>query len=434
MADFDLFPLDETERSLRDAAHRFARDLIRPAAAELDRMPPEQRVGPDSPYFRVLRAFKEQGFHRIGMPAGASGDEEPPSTLARYLIYEELGWGSLGLGTALGVDGLPFALAAMLGDSRVQAELVRPWLEDTAGRYHGCWGVTEPDHGSDYLLFAREPDVAGFGRGNVQAVRDGDDWRVSGQKAAWVSSAPVATHCALHAQVRGSEDLARGVLLVVPLDSEGVSRGPVMDMLGARDDPQGELFFDNVRVPGHYALVPEPDFYRPFMDQLLCLTSVGLGAMCVGVARAAWEEALGYAQQRIQGGVPLTHHKNIRLKLYAMFEKVETARAYVRAAMAHVHGSLFERRSFDASPPHARAAQIYAKRVAFEVAHEAVQVFGAAGLAGDSLVQKLFRDARCALIEDGTLEVLALDAVNDLVGDLTPRRGAAGVRAAASRT
>ena len=188
-------------------------------------------------------------------------------------------------------------------------------------------------------------------------------------------------------------------------------------MLGVHDGPQGELFFDGVFVPERNVLIPPGPRYPVFVDQLLCLTSALMSNVAVGVARAAFEEALTYARERVQGGGPLTRHKNIQLTLYAMFERVETARAYSRAVLTHTQTNLLGATSeaLGASPRHARAAQVFAKRVAYEVAHDAVQVFGAQGLSRDSLIEKLFRDTRSLLIEDGTLEVLALDAARDLI-------------------
>lgn len=186
-------------------------------------------------------------------------------------------------------------------------------------------------------------------------------------------------------------------------------------MLGMRDDPQGELFFDNVRIPEHYVIVSPGFFYGIFCDQLLCLTSCGVGAFSVGLARAAFEEALNYARHRIQGGVPLVKHKNIKLKLYEMFEKIEIARYYVRKATEYTHRRILELRTNDASPRHARAAQIYAKKIAFEVANDALQIFGAYGLSREFIIEKLFRDARALQIEDGTVEVLSLEAGEDVV-------------------
>lgn len=294
-----------------------------------------------------------------------------------------------------------------------------PWIEDEEGKYHGCWGVTEPEHGSDYLIAWREEPstLERFGKGNVVAEKDGDEWVISGQKSAWVSSAPVATHCGLHAQVKGSKYLADGIFCIVPLDAEGVRKGKPVDMLGMRDDPQGELFFDGVRVPEHYVIVAPGFFYGVFVDQLLCLTSCGMGAFAVGLARACFEEALNYARQRMQGSEPLVKHKNIRLTLYRMFEKVETARYYVRKVTEYTHRRIIENQTADASPRHARAAQIYAKKVAYEVAHDALQIFGAYGLSKEFIIEKLFRDARCMLIEDGTVEVLSLEASKDVISN-----------------
>ncbi len=221
----------------------------------------------------------------------------------------------------------------------------------------------------------------------------------------------------MHAQLKDARNFLDQLFCIVPLDADGVKKGKPVDMLGMRDDPQGELFFDNVRIPEHYVVVAPGFFYGVFLDQLLCLTSCGIAAYSVGLARAAFEEALTYAKQRIQGGKAIAEHKNIKLKLYEMFEKVETARYYVRKAMEFTYRKIVEQKSFDASPRHARAAQVYAKKVAFEVANDALQIFGAYGLSKEFIIEKLFRDARSLLIEDGTVEVLSLEAADDVIAN-----------------
>lgn len=408
----DLDELSEEDELLRDEVHRFVEEVVRPASIELDRMPPEDRVKPSSPYFKVLREMKKLGYHKLHIAPDLGGPSLTP--LQRYIIMEELGWGSLGLATAVGVDSIPFASAALTGSEKLM-ELVSAWMEDTECRYHGCWGVTEPEHGSDYLMIIRDEDYMKYGKGNVTARKEGGEWIISGQKAAWVSAAPVATHCGLHVQLAEGRSLAEGMFCIVPLDIKGVEKGKPVDMLGMRDCPQGELFFNDVRIPEDYVAVPAGPFYGIFADQLLCLTSCAMGAFSVGLARAAFEEALRYARQRVQGGVPLVKHKNIKLALYRMFEKVESARYYVRKAMEYTHRKIFELRSFDASPRHARMAQVYAKRIAYEVADEALQVFGAYGLSKEMIIEKLFRDARALQIEDGTIEVLSLEAAEDVI-------------------
>lgn len=414
MAKFlDLDELSDDERMLKEEVHRFAKEVIRPAPIELDRMPPEERIKPDSPYFEVVKQMKKLGYHKMLLPEDMGGLGLSPLQIS--IVFEELAWGSLGFATSLGVDMIPFSCAALFGLPELYEEVVVPWLEDDKGKYHGCWCVTEPAHGSDYELFLRDENVDKYGKPDITAEKDGDEWVISGQKSAWVSSAPVATHGGVHVPIKGAKRLSDAIFCIVPLDEKhGVKKGKPSDMLGMRDDPQGELFFDNVRIPEHYVVVAPGPFYGIFCDQLVCMTSCGMGAYGVGLARAAFEEALNYARQRVQGGEPLIKHKNIKLKLYEMFEKIETARYYVRKVSEHVF-SRMTRRTNDASPRHAKTAQIYGKRIAFEVAHEALQIFGAYGLSKEFIIEKLFRDARCMIIEDFTIEVLGLEVAADVI-------------------
>ncbi|HUY85832.1 MAG TPA: acyl-CoA dehydrogenase family protein [Acidimicrobiales bacterium] len=412
----DLAGLGEDELLIREQAHRIAVEVLRPAAWELDRMTPQDRIAPGSPFFTTMSKLKSLGYHRMFLPPEAGGPQVPISPLAQSIVLEEFGWGSLGLATAFLVDMLPVLSMSLFGSEQLKNELMVPWVNDEDGNFHGCWAITEPDHGSDFLGL-RDGDASGYGRAQLVAEAVEGGWILRGQKSAWVSSGPIATHAAVHAQAGRQGDLFHSLFAVVPLDDPGVRRGLPADMLGVRDDPQGELFFDDVFVQDRYVLVPPGPFYPVFGDQLLCLTSSVISNVAVGVARAAFEEALNHARKRVQGGVPISNHKNIQLTLYSMFEKVETARTYCRAALAHTKGGTPGESpvAFGASPRHSRAAQIYAKRIAYEVAHDALQVFGAQGLRRDSLMEKLFRDARCLLIEDGTLEVLALDASRDLI-------------------
>ncbi len=417
MAFLDIAGLSEDERDVRDAVHRVAAEVLRPAAGELDRMQPAERVAAGSPFFSALRTLRSLGYHRMFLPPEAGGPAEPVSPRLQAIVLEELGWGSLGLATAFLVDLLPLVCAARYGSPSLRERLVVPWLEDDAGAFHGCWAVTEPDHGSDFMSSLRDGAAPGLGRGQLVARPADGGWVLSGQKAAWVSSGPIATHAAVHAQAGTDGDMAHGLFAIVALGEPGVRRGPPADMLGVRDEPQGEIFFDNVFVPDDAVLVPPSPFYAVFGDQLLCMTSAAIANVAVGVARAALEEALRYARERVQGGRAIAGHKNIQLTLYSMFERVETARAFSRAALDHVQRAVIGSPDggTGASPRHSRAAQVHAKRVAFDNAHDAVQVWGALGLNRASLVEKLFRDARCLLVEDGTLEVLALDAAIDLI-------------------
>jgi alkylation response protein AidB-like acyl-CoA dehydrogenase len=414
----DLADLSDDERVLRQEAHRIAVEVLRPAAWSLDRMTPAERIVPASPFFVAMATLKSLGYHRLFLSPEAGGPDERLSARTQSVVLEELGWGSLGLATAFLVDMLPVMCISNFGSPQLKERLMRPWVDDETGAYHGCWAITEPDHGSDFIA-VRDTDAPRYGRAQLVAEPVEGGWILRGQKSAWVSSGPIATHAAVHAQAGGDGDLVHSLFAVVDLDQPGVRRGPPADMMGVRDDPQGEIFFDDVFLPEGNVLVPPGPLYPAFQDQLLCLTSSVIANVAVGVARAAFEEALHHARTRVQGGGPLARHKNIQLTLYGMFERVETARAYARAVLTHTQANLPGARpeALGASPRHARAAQVFAKRTAYEVAHDALQVVGAQGLTRDALVEKLFRDARSLLIEDGTLEVLALDAARDLVAN-----------------
>jgi len=189
-------------------------------------------------------------------------------------------------------------------------------------------------------------------------------------------------------------------VVLVPLDLPGVSRGKPLDKLGQRALNQGEIFFDGVRVPLDHLVVP-PDLYPMSVELVLSVANAGMGTIFVGVARAAFEHATAYAHTRVQGGVPIFDHQSVRSRLFKMFMKVEAARALARRVV--VSNAL--------DPPLIQfsiASKVFSTTTAFEVASEAVQIFGGNGLSRDFPVEKLLRDARASMIEDGCNELLGL--------------------------
>lgn len=409
----ELEDIGEENTMLKEQVHEFAEEVMRPASEKLDKMPAAEVTERNSPYWDVFRQMKKMGFHRIWVAREYGGLEFTPEQI--HIVYEELGWGSVALATAIGVDCMAPSILSLFGAPEVIEEILIPWMKDEEGKYHGCWAVTEPEHGSDWLLAPSYPIPRELGKGQVTAVKDGDKWVINGAKSSWISSAPLATHALVHVAFAETDfSMAEAGLALVPLDLPGVSKGPPVDKHGLREDPQGELIFDNVSIPEKYMLVLSPDFYSFFMNQLVSATSCFMAAAFTGLARAAFEEAYKYARERVQGGKPLIEHELIKLKLYGMFERVETSRAYGRKVIKHVWERMIKEQNYDASAPHAFTAQIYGKRVAFEVAHEALQIFGGYGLTKDFLIEKLYRDARAGLIEDGTLDTLSLSAVYEL--------------------
>jgi len=370
--------------ALKNESHRFAEEVLRPASIELDRMAdPEEVIKKDSVLWDVFRKAYELGHHIAGLPEELGGVTLGP--LERHIVAEENGWGSADFAIGLGVSPFPFtftaSLAPMTGNQEVVQEIVVPFAQDKEAKYVGCWAITEPQHGSDCLLMGveqfRDPSVA-F---DVTAKADGDEWVINGQKAAWVSNGTIATHAL---------------------------RGKPLNKLGQRALNQGEIFFDDVRIPKHYMLV-QPAMYPMVSDMILAGANAGMGAVFTGVARAAFEEALAYCKERVQGGKPICEHQVVQMKLFDMFIKVESARALSRAAM------IYNAETMPPATHYSIAAKVLCTNAAFEVASDAIQLFGGMGLSKELLVEKLFRDARASMIEDGCNEVLSLAAARQLI-------------------
>lgn len=186
----------------------------------------------------------------------------------------------------------------------------------------------------------------------------------------------------------------------MPLDLPGVSRGKPLDKLGQRALNQGEIFFDGVRIPDEYMIVGA-DAYGTVVEMVLTMANASMGAIFIGVAQAALELAIAYAKERVQGGVPIIAHQSVRSRLFKMFARVEAARALARRVAL-----------YNATNPalvqYSIASKTFVTQTAFEVASDALQIFGGNGLTREYPIEKLVRDARASMIEDGCNEVLGL--------------------------
>ena len=390
--------LNEDDIALRDAARKFAEQEMRPVSKELDRLSAEAVVSDDSPLWPFLRKAYSLGYHKLLLPECYGGLGLSPLQVS--LVFEELGWGSIGLGVQLAVVSFPFYLIAMGGNEELIEKYVKPFCDCTDGSIRGCWGITEPEHGSDVLAVGEECFNSPAMKGSVRGRLEGDELVISGQKSAWVSGGTIATHTLLHLQLEPEQGFAGCGVCFVPLDQPGVSKGKPLEKLGQRDLNQGEIYFDEVRVPREFLLV-DPSFYVPMLDTILAAANLCMANWSVGLSRAAYEEALSYCRERVQGGRPLIEHYTTKQRLFQMFARVETQRAVTRAATAL---------NFNIAPPHVEyslLAKIQSTEMAFENTHEAIQLLGGNGLTHEYFTEKLFRDARATLIEDGSNETLA---------------------------
>ena len=329
--------LTEEVIAFKESVHRFAREVLRPRAAELDRRAdPGDVIARDSPLWDVLRQAYRLDYHKVMLPAETGGLGF--GGLEQHIFLEELGWGSADFAIAIGVAGFPFATVAKAGTPELVEEVVRPFACDRDARFIGCWAITEPDHGSDTLIAGtpefHDPRI----KGNLFARRDGDDYVVRGQKSAWVSNGTIATHALTFLSLDPTQGMAGGGVAVIPLDLPGITRGKPLDKLGQRALNQGEIFFDDVRLPGRFMLAGA-EVYETTLDMTLALANAAMGAVFTGVARAAYEAALVYTTERIQGGKRLCEHQLVQKRLVDMFTRVEACRQLSRAAMVYNHAT-----------------------------------------------------------------------------------------------
>lgn len=397
--------LTKEQETIKEETRRFAKEVLRPASLILDKIHDPADMIAHPLFMDTMKKGYELGYHTIFLPDTWGGLGSDP--LETHIILEELAWGSVDFAVGIGVSCFPAFFAAMVPSERLIDEIISPFCENTDASIIGCWGITEPEHGTDTLSpFTPEfsnPEI----KGQTLAIPDGDEYIIQGQKAAWVSNGTIATHCLLYVNIDPSMGLAGGGIAIVPLDLPGVKRGAPLDKLGQRALNQGEIFFDNVRIPKDYMLVDQ-EAYEAMLDITLSTANAAIGTMMVGVARAAYEEALAYSKQRIQGGKALFEHQLIKHKLFNMFMKIEAGRALSRAAMIY---------NYSNTPPdieYSIAAKVFCTDMAFEVTHQAVQIFGGNGVSREYPVEKFFRDARAGLIEDGANDSLMITAAHHL--------------------
>lgn len=395
--------LTEEQKAVQDMARRFAMEVMRPAGIELDKMAdPADVIAKGSVLWKVYKKVRELELHKAAIPkelGGLQGEREP---LTGVLIAEQMGYGDPGLAISFGVSNFPFRFAAMSPEPELQ-QLARDYCEDSEASMIGCWALTEPEHGSDWVLAGTENPKAGP---SVKAVLKGDEYVLNGQKAAWVSNGTIATHAVLHVGLDPSKGMAGTGIAIVPLDLPGITKGKPLNKIGQRPLNQGEIYFEEVRLPKAYMFIGDPDMGTYMGQNILTGANSGMAALFSGLAQAAFDEALTYAKERVQGGVPIFEHKNVKLKLFDMFVKVEAARAYVRRL------SRYNVMNPPGSLQHAIAGKVLCTETAFHVTSEAISIFGGNGLSKEYVIEKMFRDARASMIEDGENSALALKAAS----------------------
>jgi len=392
MVDLEIGLSDE-DIDVRDMTHRFAEEVLRPIGAKLDRLSdPSEVIAPESALWEVFEKYHELGFDDLIADTEMDGIAK---ARLMSIVNEELSWGDVGLAITLGLRGFHGPWVQQTGDP----DLIERFCARDKPTI-GCWALTEPDHGSDTVTLTEDHFSDPSLKANCVARKQGDEYVISGQKAAWVSNATIADIAVLFCTLDQSQGFKGGAVLLVPLDLPGISRPRPLDKLGQRTLNQGEIFFDDVRIPSSYMALG-PDLYAVGLEMMLAHANAAMGQLFVGVARAAYDHAVAYAKERVQGGVPIFEHQSVKSRLFKMFTKVEAARALARrVAVFNAAGAPQVQYSI--------ATKVFCTNTAFEVASDALQIFGGNGLSREYPIEKLLRDARASLIEDGCNEVLSI--------------------------
>ena len=225
MAEVDLeIGLSDEDIAVRDTAHRFAEEVLRPAGAELDRMPdPSDVIAPGSVLWDVFEKYHDLGFDGL-----VSDTEMDPIAKGRLMaiVNEELSWGDVGLAITLGLCGFHGPWVQQTG----AADLIERFCAPDKPTI-GCWALTEPDHGSDTVELTENHFGDPSLKANCVAHKEGDEYVIRGQKAAWVSNGSIADIAVLFCTLDQSQGFKGGGVFLVPLDLPGVTRPRPLDKL-----------------------------------------------------------------------------------------------------------------------------------------------------------------------------------------------------------
>jgi alkylation response protein AidB-like acyl-CoA dehydrogenase len=368
------FQLTDEQEQIRQLAHRFAEAEIRPVAAEYDES--EETPWP------VMGKAAEIGIlsYRYAEEYGGGGVD---SILTACLVAEELSWGCLGIATAILGCGLAAVPILLAGTEEQKARFIPLFCDEVRVRA-GAFALTEPEAGSD---------VASI---RTTAVREGDSYLVKGQKR-FITLGGIADLYALFATVAPGQGHSGITAFVVEADSPGLSAGKKERKMGMRAAHTGDVLLENVRVPLENRLGEEGEGFSIAMKSFEHTRPI-VASCAVGVARAAYEYAMDYAQQRVQFGKPIIAKQAVRFLLADMATEIEAARLLTwRAAWLTDQGR-------PCNVP-ASMAKAYAGDMAMRVTTNALQVLGGYGYMRDYPLEKWMRDAKSLQIVEGTSQI-----------------------------
>ncbi|ANB71093.1 acyl-CoA dehydrogenase family protein [Paraburkholderia phytofirmans] len=364
--------LDQDHLMVRDAVRTFVREAVTPHAAQWDR----ERIFPKD----VHHQLAELGAYGVLVPEAYGG--AGMDALALALILEEIAAGDGGTSTAISVNNCPVCSILLTYGNDAQK---RDWLTPLArGEMLGAFCLTEPQAGSDASAL------------RTTATRDGDTYVLNGVKQFITSgkNGNVAIVMAVTDKAAGKRGISA---FIVPTDTKGYIVARVEEKLGQHSSDTAQIIFEDCRVPATNLIGAEGEGYRIALSGLEG-GRIGIAAQSVGMARAAFEAALGYAKERESFGQPLFSHQAVQFRLADMATQLEAARQLIW------HAASLK----DAGQPcltEAAMAKLFASEAAERICSAALQIHGGYGYLSDFPVERIYRDVRVCQIYEGTSDI-----------------------------
>jgi alkylation response protein AidB-like acyl-CoA dehydrogenase len=376
MAGIGLFPFTEEHESIRQAARNFAQKELAPVAAEFD----ETGEFPT----KTIKKMGEMGFMGIEVPEeyGGAGMD----TLAYVLALEEICKVDAAHGTIMSVNNSLFCNGILKFGTEAQKQKYVSAV--ASGKVVGAYSLTEPMSGSD------------AGTMRSRAVREGDTYIINGRKS-WVTSGPVAGYLVLFTMTDPKKKHRGITAFLIDATLPGFVRGKKEPKLGIRASATSEVLFEDYHCRLEDRLGEEGEGFKIAMA-VLDAGRIGIAAQALGIAEAAFEASVTYAQEREAFGSKIGEFQGISFKIADMKTRIEASRLLVyNAALAKERA----KQTGERFTKEAAMAKLFASETAMFAAHTAVQIHGGMGYSKELPVERYFRDAKITEIYEGTSEI-----------------------------
>jgi alkylation response protein AidB-like acyl-CoA dehydrogenase len=379
------FELTEAQQRIRQNVRIFAQKEVAPYAQQID----EACEVPHVIFQRMAEA------KLMGLPCPKAYGGAEVDTISTVVAMEEIGYAdgstALAYSAHIGLGCMPIYL---FGNEEQKQRFLLP---AAAGEYLAALGLTEPQSGSD------------AGSIRTTAWLDGNEWVINGEKM-WITNAPLAGYIIV-AAITDPDQGRRGMsMIIVPRGTPGLSYGNQIRKMGLRGAMSTAVYLKDVRVPKENLLGERGRGYSQFL-QTLDGGRITIGAMAVGIAQAAYEVAVRYAQVRETFGRPIGSYQSVSNMIADMAVGLEASRLLVyKAAWLKDQGKPFSKE--------AAIGKLYATEMSEKICRDAIQVLGGYGYSAEHApVERLYRDTRLLTICEGTSEIQRMVIARHILGN-----------------